>query len=183
MPAEIAFLHDIPLFSSMDEDELRAVAAIMEDVPFSAGTQLFHERDRGGTCYVIRSGRVELTVLGEGQKRVVVDVIDPGEVCGELSLFDGGDRSATGTAITDVQALALRRDPFIALLRAKPDAAMDIIGVLTKRIRRADHLLRQQVRNPNEVAEQRETLGDRVADKVASFGGSWKFIGAFSAFM
>ena len=100
-------------------------------------------------------------------------MLEPGEVCGELSLFDGGDRSATGLALTDVQALALRRDPFIKLLRDKPDAAMDVITVLTKRIRRADKLLRQQVRNPNEVVEQKETFGDRIADKVASFGGSW----------
>jgi CRP/FNR family cyclic AMP-dependent transcriptional regulator len=183
MPAETAFLHDIPLFSSMDEEELKAVAAIMEDVPFPQGTQLFHERDRGGTCYVIRSGRVELTVRGEGGEKIVVDVLDPGEVCGELSLFDGGDRSATGTALTDVQALALRRDPFLNLLRAKPDAAMDVMTVLTKRIRRADKLLRQQVRNPNDVVEQKETLGDRVADRVAAFGGSWKFIGSFGAFL
>ena len=183
MPADPVFLHDIPLFASMDPDELQAIAAIMQDVRFPEGAQLFHERDRGGTCFVIRSGRVELTVTGEGKERIVVDLIEPGEVCGELSLLDGGDRSNTGVAMTDVHALALQREPLLALLRKKPDAAFDVIAALVKRIRRADSLLRQQVRNPNEVVDMKETLGERVADRVASFGGSWRFIGSFVAFM
>ncbi len=57
------------------------------------------------------------------------------------------------------------------------------MAALAKRIRRADALIRQQVRNPNEVVEMKETIGDRVADKVASFGGSWWFIGSFLGFM
>ena len=183
MPAEAAFLHDIPLFASMDDDERAAVAAIMEDTRFPQGTQLFHERDSGGTCFVLRSGRVELSVTGERGEKIVVDVIEPGEMCGELSLLDGGNRSNTGTALTDVQALALRREPLLRLLRSKPDAAFDVIAALVKRIRRADTLIRQQVRNPNEVVEMKETLGDRLADKVASFGGSWWFIGSFTGLM
>jgi uncharacterized membrane protein len=183
LPADPVFLRDIPLFASMDPDELQAIAAIMSDVRFPEGAQLFHERDLGGTCFVIRSGRVELSVTGEGKERIVVDVIEQGEVCGELSLLDGGDRSNTGVALTDVHALALEREPLLALLRRKPDAAFDVIAALVKRIRRADALLRQQIRNPNEVVQMKETLGERVADQVASFGGSWKFIGSFVAFM
>jgi uncharacterized membrane protein len=182
-PAEATFLHDIPLFASMDDDERTAVAAIMEDILFPAGTQLFHERDSGDVCYVIRSGRVELSITGEGREKIVVDVVEPGEMCGELSALDGGNRSATGIALTDVQALALRRKPLLNLLRSKPDAALDLIAALSKRIRRADALIRQQIRNPNEVADMKETFGERVADKVASFGGSWYFIGAFCSFM
>jgi uncharacterized membrane protein len=183
MPAEASLLHDIPLFASMDDEERAAIAAVMSDVRFPEGTQLFHEHDLGGVCYVLRSGRVELSVTGEGNERIVVDVVDPGELCGELSLLDGGSRSTTASALTDVQALSLTRDDLLGVLRRKPDAAFDMMAALSKRIRRADALIRMQVRNPNEVAEMQATLGERVADKVAEFGGSWKFIGVFATIM
>ena len=183
MPAEAALLRDIQLFSSMDDDERAAIAAVMEDVHFPAGTSLFEERDRGGTCYVLRAGRIETSVTGEGGKRIVVDIVEPGELCGELSLLDGGDRSASARALTDVQALALRRDALLDVLRKKPDASFDVMGILIKRIRRADSLIREAVRNPNEVAEAEESFGERVADKVASFGGSWRFIFTFLGIM
>ncbi|HEX9103196.1 MAG TPA: DUF1003 domain-containing protein [Polyangia bacterium] len=179
MPANAAFLKDIPLFSPMDDTERAAVAEIMDEATFKAGQQLFHERDQGGICYVIRSGRIELSVTDEGGEKLVIDVLEPGELCGELSLLDGGNRSTTAVALTDVEALVLERDEFVAFLRKQPDASLDVLSALAKRIRRADKLLKQRVQDPNELIEGGATLGDRVADVVASFGGSWRFIGIF----
>jgi uncharacterized membrane protein len=183
MPANAAFLKDIPLFMPMDDTERAAVAELMDEITFKAGQQMFHERDQGGICYVIRSGRIELSVVDESGEKLVVDVLEPGELCGELSLLDGGNRSTTAVALTEVETLVLERHEFVAFLRKQPDASLDVLSALAKRIRRADKLLKQRVQDPNELIEGGATLGDRVADVVASFGGSWRFIGLFMSTM
>jgi CRP/FNR family transcriptional regulator, cyclic AMP receptor protein len=183
MPANAVFLRDIQLFAPMDDQERAQLAAIMDEATFHVGQQLFHERDQGGICYVIRSGRVELSVVDENGEKLIVDVLEPGELCGELSLLDGGSRSTTAVALSDVEALVLERAEFLDFLRNKPDAALDVLSALAKRIRRADKLLKQRVQDPNEIIEGGASLGDRVADLVATFGGSWRFIFLFMAFM
>jgi CRP/FNR family cyclic AMP-dependent transcriptional regulator len=183
MAANSTWLKDIQLFAPMDDQERAALASYLDEVSFKAGQQLFHERDQGGVCYVIRSGRIELSVTDENQQKLIVDVLEPGELCGELSLLDGGSRSTTAVALTDVETLALERPELIDFLRKKPDAALDLLAALAKRIRRADRLLKQRVQDPNEIIEGAATLGERVADAVASFGGSWRFIFMFLGFM
>jgi CRP/FNR family transcriptional regulator, cyclic AMP receptor protein len=183
MPANAAFLKEIPLFSPMDDNERASVAAIMEEISFSKGQQIFHERDPGGICYILRSGRVEMSVELEGNEKLVLDLIEPGELFGELSLLDGGNRSNTAVALTDCEALVLERHEFVDFLRKQPDASLDVLAALVKRIRRGDALLRHRVQDPNKLIAEKATLGERVADAVAAFGGSWKFIGMFGAVM
>src|ERR1700759_3623804 len=107
MPANAMILKDIPLFAPMDDTERAALAAYLDEVTFKPGQQLFHERDQGGICYVLRSGRIELSIIEQSGERLVLDVLEPGELCGELSLLDGGNRSATAVALTEVEALVL----------------------------------------------------------------------------
>ena len=183
MPTNADLLKGIPLFQTMDDDERAAVAELTDEAHFAAGTRLFHEHDVGGICYLLRQGRVELSVVDETGDKLVVDVLEAGELFGELSLFDGGNRSAGAIALTDVDALVLERDEFLAFLRRNPDAALDVLTALTRRIRRADGLLKHRVQNPNEIIEQRETIGNRIADTVAAFGGSWTFIILFLSMM
>jgi uncharacterized membrane protein len=122
-------------------------------------------------------------VLDESQQKLVVDVLEPGELCGELSLLDGGSRSTTALALTDVETLVLERPELMDFLKQKPHASLELIVALAKRIRRADSLLKQRVQDPNEIIAEKITFGDRVADAVASFGGSWKFIISFTSAM
>ncbi|MGH9441241.1 MAG: DUF1003 domain-containing protein [Thermoanaerobaculia bacterium] len=183
MPTDSEMLRDIPLFQTMDDEERAAVAALTDEAHFDAGSRIFHERDHGGICYVLRSGRIELSVVDELGEKLVVDVLEAGEIFGELGLFDGGNRSATAEALTDVEALLLERNEFLDFLRRKPDAALDVLAALAKRIRRADALLKNRIQNPNELIATRLTLGERIADRVATFGGSWRFILIFLTFM
>jgi len=176
MAANAAFLRELALFQTMDESERTALAALMDQARFDTGQQIFHERDPGGICYLIRSGRVELSITDESGAKVVVDVLEPGEMFGELSLLDGGNRSTSAVALTAVETLLLERDDFLGFLRKQPHAALDLLGALAKRIRRADYLLKQRVQDPNKIIEERVTFGERVADAVAAFGGSWRFI-------
>jgi CRP/FNR family transcriptional regulator, cyclic AMP receptor protein len=183
MAANPDFLKDIALFQWMDETERSQVAALMDEVTFRAGEQMFHENDQGGICYILRTGSVELSVIDERKEKLVVDVLEPGEFCGELSLLDGGTRANTAFALTDTETLSLERPDFVDYLKRQPDAALDVLKAMTKRIRRADRLLKQRVQDPEEIIEGEETFGDRVADGVAAFGGSWKFIILFTSAM
>jgi uncharacterized membrane protein len=101
-----------------------------------------------------------------------------------MSMFDGGARSATAVAIEDSEVLALDREKLLAFIDRHPHAALDLLAVMAQRLRSTDQLLRDQVsRNLNLEEEDRLTFGERIADRVATFGGSWTFIGSFGLIM
>jgi uncharacterized membrane protein len=177
-------LDGIPLFASMDDDERTALAAIMDEVIFKAGQIIYKETEIGGTLYILLSGEAEMSIQDDDGKKVVIDLLKPGDFCGELSLLDGGNRSATVTTTQPTRTLVLKRDHLVDLLMKRPHMAQDMMMWLVKRIRRTDGLLRHRVsRDPNEAIEERETFGNRLADRVASFGGSWTFITLFGVVM
>jgi uncharacterized membrane protein len=184
MPANAHLLKTIPLFIGMDEDELAALAAIMDEQPFRGGQVIFRAEESGGTLYIIQAGQVELSIVDDDGEKLILELLESGDFFGELSLLDGGTRSATATATQRTDVLVLERHEFLDLMLQKPHMAQDVMVALAKRVRRTDNLLRRRVsRNPNEVIEERETLGERVADVVARFGGSWTFIFAFAAIL
>ena len=176
MSARPEILEGIPFFQTLDGDERAAVASLMKEARFAAGATVFREKEPGGVLYVIKGGKVELSVTGEDGAKVVVDVLEPGEFFGEMSLLDGEGRSTSAVAAEDVEAYSLSREEFLGLLRRRSDVALDVMSALGRRIRKTDELLRRGVPNPNEVADEQETFGERVADGVARFGGSWVFI-------
>jgi uncharacterized membrane protein len=181
MPADPAVVASVPFFQTLDQLERTAVAALMHEERLARGATLFREGDPGGVLYIIKEGSIELSVIGEDRKKVVVDTLGAGEFFGEVSLLDGGGRTATAQAVEDAEIFCLDREPFLGLLRRQPEMALDVLAAFAKRFRKTDELLRQRVQNPNEVVEERETFGERVADGVARFGGSWSFIFSFGA--
>src|SRR6266516_3561736 len=184
MPADPRMLKKIPLFMSMDDEERAALAAIMDEAPFKAGQVIFSAEETGGTFFIVQAGQVELSITDDDGEKLVLEILESGDFFGEMSLLDGGTRSATATAIQRTETLVLDRREFLDLLMQRPHMAQDVLVSQAKRIRRTDNLLRRRVsRNPNEAIEERETLGDRVADGVARFGGSWKFIFSFAAIL
>jgi CRP/FNR family transcriptional regulator, cyclic AMP receptor protein len=184
MPADPRLLRTIPLFIGMDDDECAAIAEIMDELQFRPGAVIFNAEQTGGTLYIIQSGQVELSIIDDDEQKLVLEMLESGDFFGELSLLDGGSRSATATATQRTDTLVLERHEFLDLMLQKPHMAQDVMVALAKRIRRTDNLLRQRVsRDPNEVIHEQETLGERVADAVARFGGSWRFIFSFAAFL
>src|SRR5439155_24301457 len=180
MSARPEILEGIPFFRTLDGDDRAAVASLMKEARFAAGATVFREKEPGGVLYVIKGGKVELSVTGEDGAKVVVDVLEPGEFFGEMSLLDGGGRSTSAVALEDVQTYSLAREEFLGLLRRRADVALDVMAALARRFRKTDELLRRRMPNPNKVVRQRETFGERVADSVAKFGGSWSFIFSFA---
>jgi uncharacterized membrane protein len=119
----------------------------------------------------------------EGEK-IVISENEKGDVIGELSFLDGGARTATALAREATQTLVMHRDRLLEFIDKHPHAAMDLLTAVGRRLRATDELLRTQVsRNPNLEEEERLTVGQRVADKVAAFGGSWTFIIIFGVIL
>jgi uncharacterized membrane protein len=176
-------LASIPLFESLDAAEVGALAAQLEERRCAKDEVVFREGDPGDRLFIIRDGSVGIS-HGEGKARVDLTTLSNGQYFGELSLFDGGARSATATALRDTVLLVLPRPEFQRFLERTPRAAPAIMAEMASRMRQTNELMSRQVsRNVLEEAEERLTLGQRVADHVASFGGSWPFIGFFSLVM
>jgi len=177
MPADPLLLKTIPLFIGMDNDEIAAIAEIMEEVRFKPGQVIFTAEQIGGTLYIIQAGQVELSIVDDDGEKLVLELMESGDFFGELSLLDGGNRSATATATQRTDTLVLERHEFLDLMLQKPHMAQDVMVALAKRVRRTDNLLRRRVsRNVNEVADETLTFGQRVADVIAEFSGSIPFL-------
>src|SRR5512143_2163380 len=180
MATDAALLADVGFFKLLDDDERAVLAQQIERRTLPAGTTIFHEGDPGGIMYVIRSGKVELWLYDEDRKRVVLATFEEGDFFGELSLLDQEARSTTATTLADTEVLVVDRTDLQLLFKQKPDAALDVISALGNRLRLTSEIVRSRAaRNPNEVIEERLTIGDRLADQLAAFGGSWKFISLF----
>jgi CRP/FNR family cyclic AMP-dependent transcriptional regulator len=172
-----------PLFESLDADEVQALVQRLEERRFPAGSDVFRAGDPGATMFLIEEGGVDIST-GDGKGKTSLASLFPGQFFGELSLLDGSPRSATATATKDCVLLALDRDDFLLFLKGKPDAAVKIMAELAERLRQTNALFSLQVsRDVLEEEEEGLSLGQRVADVVASFGGSWTFIGVFGLTM
>ena len=177
MPANPRLLRTIPLFIGMDDDERAAIAEIMDEQQFRGGEVVFRADQTGGTLYIVQSGQVELSIVDDDEEKLVLEMLESGDFFGELSLLDGGSRSATATATQRTDTLVLERHEFLDLMLQKPHMAQDVMVALAKRIRRTDNLLRQRVsRNVNEIADEKLTVGQRIADVIAEFSGSIPFL-------
>jgi CRP/FNR family cyclic AMP-dependent transcriptional regulator len=184
MAADARMLSRIPLFFSMDDEERAAIAEIMDEVNYEAGDTIYREDETGSTFYILQGGQVQLTITDDDAEKLVIETLGPGNFFGEISLLDGGTRSCDAIAVRPSSLLVLERNEFFALLMQRPHMAQDVLLAQAKYIRRTDMLLRRRVsRNANEQIDETETLGERVADAVARFGGSWRFIFSFCAFL
>ncbi len=184
MSADIAMIADVPIFELMDDAERQTLAQMMDCREFKAGTVLFEYGEPGGEVFILRSGDVEVFVESQEGEKIVLGENERGDVIGELSFLDGGARTATAVAREDTQTLSMHRDRLLGFIERHPHAAIDLLTVVGRRLRATDELLRTHVsRNVNVEQAERMTVGERVADKVASFGGSWTFIFIFGTIM
>lgn len=180
MSADVTMIGEVPIFALMDEEEREALAQMMDCREFKAGQTIFEYGDRGAEIYIVRSGQVEIYVENTDGEKVVLAKNERGDVIGEISFLDGGSRSASALALEATETLVLHRERLLEFIERHPHAALDLLTVLGRRLRTTTELLRNQVsRNVNIEEQERLTLAQKVADRVASFGGSWTFIFLF----
>ncbi len=170
-------LREIPLFSEMDEQEVAGIRSIMDELKFKPGQVIIREGELGDLFYVITEGHAEVFIRDANGSDVILHEAGPGDFFGELSMLTNEPRSARVRAVDTLTTLALERDDFFNFLRTHTHAAIDVMVELGGRLRENDAVLRHMAsRNVNEMDEQRMTIGQRVADRVADTIGSWPFI-------
>jgi len=181
MSTNVAMLADIPVFSLLDHDERSTMASLMDCKKFAQNQVLFEVGDVGDCLYILHSGHVHVYVENTTGEKIVLGEFEPGEVFGEISLLDGGPRTATAIAMEESECFVLTREDLQELITKHPHAAIDLLTMVGRRLRMTDELLCMHVsRNANEEEEDQMTVGQKIADKVASFGGSWTFILLFA---
>ncbi len=173
-------LKQVPLFALLDEEETAVLAGQVEVKKFAPRQRIYKIGDQGGQAYVMVSGSVQVTTVDEDHQEVVVDEPAPGEFFGFASMLEQTPHQTDATAVEETVCVEVDRDDIAALLQRKPHAGMDMLTVLGRQFHASQQLVRlRAMRNPNEVIEKDATFGERIADIVAGFGGSWTFIIAF----
>ncbi len=181
---EAQSLARVPMFQRLEPYELEHLAEEVEQVNYRAGEVIFHEYDIGDALYVVEEGAVRIWVTDEDVQQVTLAELTPGHFFGEMAVLDRGQRSSSASALVDTHLHRLSSDSFQTFLMSHPDCAIDVICELGARLRQTNLLVAQRAsRNVNEVMEERYTFGQRVADRVATFGGSWTFIFIFGGIL
>jgi uncharacterized membrane protein len=170
-------LRQIPLFALLDDDEMAVLAAQVEIKKFAPRQRIYKIGEPGKHAYVMMSGVVRVTTVDQDHQEVLVDEPRHGEFFGFASMLEDTPHQTNALAMEETTCLEVSRDDIAALIRQKPMAGMDMLTVVSRQFHASQQLVRLRAsRNSNDVIEEKMSFGDRIADKVAQFGGSWTFI-------
>jgi len=173
-------LRAVPLFALLDDDETAVLAGQVEMRRFAPRQRIYKRNDPGGRAYVMVSGRVQVTTIDEDHQELIVDEPAPGEFFGFASMLDQTPHQTDAIALDETVCIEVDRHDIAVLLERKPMAGMDMLSVLGKQFHASQQLVRlRSTRNINEVIDEETSVGERIADEVARFGGSWAFIISF----
>ena len=134
-------LANTPLFAALDDEAAAALRSCMNDVKVARGRTLFNEGDPGDRLYVVTEGKIKLGRTAADGRENLLAILGPGEMFGELSLFDPGPRTATATAVTDTSVLGLGHDELEPWLTGRPEVAAQLLGALAQRLRRTNEAM------------------------------------------
>lgn len=158
-----AVLRRAPLFDALDEEEARALRRQMTEVKLSRSEHLFVEGDDGDSLYVVLDGKMKLTRAAVDGRENLLSVLGPGEMFGELSLFDPRPRTATASAVTDATLASLKHEALRPWLKERPEVSLHMLRALARRLRRANDVTADLVFTdvPGRVAKNLLDLADR----------------------
>jgi CRP/FNR family transcriptional regulator, cyclic AMP receptor protein len=156
-----------PLFEALDEDGAQALRSKLTDVELPRGDRLFDEGDAGDRLYVVLEGKIKLTRAASDGRENLLSVLGPGEMFGELSLFDPRPRTASAVAITDARLAALAHADLLSWLTGRPDVALHLLRALAQRLRRANDVMADLVFTdvPGRVAKALLDLAGRFGEQ------------------
>ncbi|HEY6181134.1 MAG TPA: DUF1003 domain-containing protein [Terriglobales bacterium] len=181
MACEPTILRQVPLFALLDDEEAAVLAGQVEVKTFSPRQRIYKRGEAGDKAYVMVEGAVRVSTVDEDGQEVIVDEPSVGEFFGFASMLEQTPHQTDAFALVDTTCLEVDRHDISILLQKKPMAGMDMLTVLGRQFHAAQHLVRVRAnRNPNEMIEDEASFGERIADTVAGFGGSWTFIITFA---
>jgi uncharacterized membrane protein len=184
MTCKPEILRSVPLFALLDDEETAVLASQVEMKTFSARERIYKVGEASGQAYVVISGSVRVTTVDQDEQEVVIDEPAKGDFFGFASMLEQTPHQTSAIALEESECLEVSRDDIAVLLQRKPLAGMDLLTTLGRQFHAAHQLVRLRAsRNANEIIEKESTFGERIADAVARFGGSWTFIIMFGIFM
>lgn len=137
--------HDVvrkaPLFAGLDQESAESLIAEMSATHMERGDILFHEGDQGDRLFIIGEGKIKLGRTSADGRENLLAILGPGEMFGELSLFDPGTRTATATAVAETQVLALSTEQLREYLASRPQVALTLLAALARRLRRTNDVV------------------------------------------
>ncbi len=150
-----------PLFSQLGSDELADIVAFARIKLVEKKTIIFHKGDRGDQLIAVLKGRVQISTISEEGKEIIFNLVEPGELFGEISLFDGMERTATAMTLIASELLVINRQDFIPFLEKNPHIAIKMLAALSHQLRQTDVMMEDALfRN----------LASRLAKKLIALG-------------
>jgi CRP/FNR family transcriptional regulator, cyclic AMP receptor protein len=181
MPCNPEELRHVPLFELLDDDEAAVLAAQIEVRHFAARQRIFKAGDPAGHAYIVMTGSIRVFTTDDDQQEVTVDEPTHGDVFGFASMMRETPHQTSAIAVEESTCLEIGRDDIAALIARRPAAGLDMLTMQARQFHASQQLVRTRAnRNPNELIEEQSTWGQRLADSVARFGGSWSFIILFA---
>lgn len=162
-------LQGVPAFSALGEADLARVADVTVPRSFQGGQAVFHEGDESDTCYVVRSGHVRAVREHTDGRTLTLATLGPGDIFGELAIFDQERRSATVEALDDIEVVAILAGDMRRMLRQHPDIAVKLLAALSRRLRETNERLTRQ---------SFQTVQSRVAHVLAELVATSRSEGA-----
>jgi uncharacterized membrane protein len=173
-------LKHVPLFALFDDEEAAVLATQVQLKTFQPRQRIYKMGDSSGQAYVVVSGRVRIVTVDDDHQEVVVDEPTHGEFFGFASMLEQTPHQTEAVAVDEAVCIEVDREDIAILLQRKPMAGMDMLRVLGRQFHSSQKLVRVRAnRHPNDLIEKEATFGERIADMVAGFGGSWTFIITF----
>jgi len=173
MPTDPSILIEVEHLRELSDIERAALAERIDLLRYAAGETIFNFGDPGNALFIIRSGEVEIFLRNDEGEKIILETSQPGDVFGEVAMLDNGPRTAWVAAVSDVEVLRLDRAHFVDYIRQYPPAALNLLSVAARRLRRSDEVIRRTVtRNVNDVADEQGTVLTRIADAVPALTGS-----------
>ena len=168
MTVEGNYISQVPLFEGLDEEQQRSLRAKMGQTTLRRGEVLFEEGDPGNRLYIITEGKVKLGHTSSDGRENLLAVLVPGEIIGELTLFDPGPRSTTATAVSPVTLLHLDHADLVVILDTNPTMSKHMLRALARRLRRTNESLADLVFSdvPGRVAKALLDLADRFGSST-----------------
>ena len=180
MACDPEVLKHVPLFALLDDEEAAVLAGQVQVKTFAPRQRIYKIGDSGGQAYVVVSGRVRVSTVDHEHQEVVIDEPSHGEFFGFASMLEQTPHQTEAVAVDEAVCIEVDQQDIAVLLQRKPLAGMDMLRVLGRQFHASQQLVRLRAnRHPNEVIDKDATFGERIADKVAGFGGSWTFILSF----
>lgn len=168
-------LATIPLFANLPAGERAELEAMLRSQPYPANRPVVWLGEQGNDFYIVKHGKCLVSCPDETGKEVILSRLGPGQFFGEISLLDGGPRTATVRTTSDCELLVLTREDFLNFLRRHPDAAIYMLGILGKRQRDTNDKIRG-IKNVNDAVAEKQSRWNMIAERIANISASQWFV-------